>query len=1344
MPIGDMPIMTSTRFLGATALLTTLVLFPSVALAQAAPNVGAPSQQNQPESAVPSTNATSNEEEQQQSTSADGVQSDDNTVVVTGSRIRRPETDGVLPGVQVTAQSIETRGFTNALEALNDIPLVGPGASPLNGNNGGQTASLGAAFVDLLDLGTARTLTLVNGRRFVSGNSASLFVAGNATGSQVDVNVIPSTLIERIDVVTVGGAAAYGADAIAGVVNYILKTDYDGIQVRGLAGVSERGDAAQYQLSALLGRNFLDDRGNIVISAEYSRNDGLQATSRDFRVIRPGSFTNPFNGGIRNPAFSNSAAIDVAGLNNAAFLRAADDGQPSTLFGVGLVTQTLSNPGTVLNVQGTTFYTPYVPITATVGGQVRSTNYITFANGLAPVGFALNATTPTGAATTVPSINNGFFAATGAQIIQGTPGAGAISGNGLNGRTTQATGVPFTTFAPTALPANVTFGQVFTAYGVTPLGTLPVRTDFAADAAGTTQFNTAVAGFNSRNTLLAVNILANNRFTGREFLAANPNTNLNYFVGTFNPLAPRVANTDTSLVSVRVNGANVQVPVNQVLPFVAVPLEFNEDGTLRQITFSGPISGDRPITIGATIGGDGGFRRSLENTVLRTQQDRYVTNLIGSFDINDEITFFTENVYANVLNRSLGNIAGAQNFLTNSQENAALLVNFTNPYLSAQNRAVLTSVGITPTNTANNGNFLITRQNQDIFGANDYTNRQETYRLVGGFRGKFEFLGKPWNAEISGTYGDSRQNTRSTGLRDNEYQLALDAVDQGLATSGVANGNIVCRSQLFPSQYLGRSPVGTAQNITRVAGADGLPTEVLVTPTITQAQIDACRPLNPFGYDQMTQASKDYVLGRTTFRNTSKQTFLQATVGGGLFDLPAGALQINGNVEYRKDELEFVTDQENILGRTRSAPSANTQGFVETYEVGGEAAIPLTGPDFLSFIGRLEFRPAIRVSQQSGRGQTFRNLQGVVSTPEAQGDPATIYSLAGTWAPIRDIQFRGNYTRSVRQPSIVELFLGGQPTFQAVADLCSPANIDAGQVPATRRANCLAAAIANGNATDAPSATTFLANFVPQGGSLQGTFSGSPQLAPERGESYTFGAALTPRFLPGLSISADYINVRVNDTIIVAGVGTFLQACYDSPTFPDSTAQIGINGCSRFARGGDFQVQNGVQAGFLNLGGLEVEAINASANYTFRFGSDRLVLRANAYYLDRYDTSNSGEFDDRLKTVGQFARPQLETQLSVRYETELAYGQVTWNRQSPTRITNAGEPAGIEIVPYNRYPALHNVDIALGFDIAEKFRLQFNVSNVLDQTTGGDLGFRFADYFDQIGRRYQVAVTTRF
>ena len=196
-------------------------------------------------------------------------------VVVTGSRIARPQYEGVIPGVQVGEKDIEERLFTNAGDILNDVPLVGGGAS-LNGTNGGQTASLGVTYIDLLNLGTARTLTLVNGRRFVSNNSATIFVSGNETGSQVDASTIPVALIDRVDILTVGGAATYGADAVSGVVNYVLKDKYEGAEINIIGGQTfEYNDAGRIAVNATVGKSFLDDRLNVAVSGEYSKIDGV-------------------------------------------------------------------------------------------------------------------------------------------------------------------------------------------------------------------------------------------------------------------------------------------------------------------------------------------------------------------------------------------------------------------------------------------------------------------------------------------------------------------------------------------------------------------------------------------------------------------------------------------------------------------------------------------------------------------------------------------------------------------------------------------------------------------------------------------------------------------------------------------------------------------------------------------------------------------------------------------------------------------------------------------------------------------------------------------------------------
>ena len=196
-------------------------------------------------------------------------------MVVTGSRIRRTGIDTVRPAIGVDAEVLDIRAFTNIADALNEVPAFGGGVDP----NGAQNAfTVGQNFVDLFDLGSQRTLTLVNGRRFVSSNTPTVF--GGEAGLQVDLNTIPVALLERIEVVPLAGAAVYGSDSIAGTVNVILRDDYEGFEISGQYGITEEGDGRTYQVQSVLGTNFADDRGNIVFSVEYSSQKGLLLTDR--------------------------------------------------------------------------------------------------------------------------------------------------------------------------------------------------------------------------------------------------------------------------------------------------------------------------------------------------------------------------------------------------------------------------------------------------------------------------------------------------------------------------------------------------------------------------------------------------------------------------------------------------------------------------------------------------------------------------------------------------------------------------------------------------------------------------------------------------------------------------------------------------------------------------------------------------------------------------------------------------------------------------------------------------------------------------------------------------------
>lgn len=229
-----------------------------------------------------------------QTAAAGAAEESAETIIVTGSRIARRDVDSSSPIQIIDSKALDTRGFTTLAEALNEQPAFGiPGASPVG--FGQSSFGAGQSFVNFLGLGSQRTLTLVNGRRFVSSNTGSIFGPTGSGGSQVDLNTIPTKMIERVETVAAIGAPIYGSDAVAGTINIILKKNFDGIDLDGQYGGATRGDAPNWRLRALVGKNFAGGRGNITVSGEYSNSKGLLFTDRTstFRDDRFGLAATP-------------------------------------------------------------------------------------------------------------------------------------------------------------------------------------------------------------------------------------------------------------------------------------------------------------------------------------------------------------------------------------------------------------------------------------------------------------------------------------------------------------------------------------------------------------------------------------------------------------------------------------------------------------------------------------------------------------------------------------------------------------------------------------------------------------------------------------------------------------------------------------------------------------------------------------------------------------------------------------------------------------------------------------------------------------------------------------------
>jgi outer membrane receptor protein involved in Fe transport len=226
-------------------------------------------------------------------------------ILVTGSRIVRRDFEAPSPIMTVDAQRLENSSTIAIESVLNQMPQFVPDGTQFDqGIQAGPTASLGIGSVNLRGIGTNRTLVLIDGRRAQPANAALI----------IDTNSIPSAAIERIETITGGASAVYGADAMAGVVNFILKKDFEGVDMDFQSGATAEGDGTETRFTSLLGVNTGDGNGNVMLGVEWYRRGAVLLKDRDF--FRNGWFDPGSNAGgfIAMPGYSPASA--VLGVSN--------------------------------------------------------------------------------------------------------------------------------------------------------------------------------------------------------------------------------------------------------------------------------------------------------------------------------------------------------------------------------------------------------------------------------------------------------------------------------------------------------------------------------------------------------------------------------------------------------------------------------------------------------------------------------------------------------------------------------------------------------------------------------------------------------------------------------------------------------------------------------------------------------------------------------------------------------------------------------------------------------------------------------------------------------------------
>nr|WP_314527297.1 TonB-dependent receptor [uncultured Brevundimonas sp.] len=193
-------------------------------------------------------------------------------IVVTGSRIRRDPTNAPTPLIQIGRDELLTTGQTTVIDYLATLPALSNSQIPSD-TTGAVLGAGGLSTANLRQLGGNRTLTLVDGRRHVGSAGGSL---------AVDIDTIPRLLIENIEIITGGAASVYGADAVSGVLNFVLRKDFEGLEIDANYGMITQDGQTSKRISALIGQNFFDDRLNVYAHGEYEKSDQVKLTNLDW------------------------------------------------------------------------------------------------------------------------------------------------------------------------------------------------------------------------------------------------------------------------------------------------------------------------------------------------------------------------------------------------------------------------------------------------------------------------------------------------------------------------------------------------------------------------------------------------------------------------------------------------------------------------------------------------------------------------------------------------------------------------------------------------------------------------------------------------------------------------------------------------------------------------------------------------------------------------------------------------------------------------------------------------------------------------------------------------------
>jgi outer membrane receptor protein involved in Fe transport len=678
------------------------------------------------------------------------------------------------------------------------------------------------------------------------------------------------------------------------------------------------------------------------------------------------------------------------------------------------------------------------------------------------------------------------------------------------------------------------------------------------------------------------------------------------------------------------------------------------------------------------VGGDGLYL--VETLQLVSDLKRTSATFSTHFDVSDNVQLFAD-LFAYKAEAKEIVDQTAYNATLFGASSSPITLPANHPTLTQQARDTLAGQGVTA--------FRISRAHRDLT-VNNARSESDLYQGVVGATGKFEALSRRFNWEVYFNYGKNDATFFSTQLNRQRFVNALNVVNVG--------GQLQCSPTPgytgLPAAQLGRVQVGADLP---VADPD-------------------CVPLDIFGEGRPSDAAIAYVSSIQQTDAELEQQVFNANIGSQLFDTWAGPIEFNVGVERRKESGDFRPDAYLQAGLGRSAAIQPLQGSYTTKEFFGEVIIPLASEE--------NDIPVVGEITLTGKGRRVDN--------EVNGK-FTAYTGGLQWAPIRDIELRGNITRSLRAPSLTELFTPVSPIFTQVADPCSSGNISSGTRVATRQANCAQFFQEYGLPTTGWQS-------IAASATIQGSSQGDTGLANESANAWTAGFILRPRWTPGFEMAVDWVDIRIDDAITNLTANDLATACFDNFDYPNAY-------CDRFTRNPQSAgpTQAGqitfAQTGFANGAYQSMSGVTLEGRYAHEFEKIGHTEIGVSYYRLREELRSATGIVT-VNSEEQLGSPTDAAQLNLIWEKGPVGARWQANyvgKQLYNRTFNADSRDIIEV----NGDWFHN--LSMYYQPMESTVVRLAVTNIFDGEPpfpiGGD---SFNGNYDFLGRRFSLSVTYDF